>query len=274
MLASEPCAINLCALAVLSRGVPPIYQCRPSAARVVHETDLHSIPDEAPPMLLGPGIVEARRPDTGERLWGDIAALGWYPIRGADMNPPQLVDATYLIGLSYPDGSRVARWQPAWTGEDLVEQLPYPDVRSTLIETIDLAAHTEFARQAARFLIVMGLLEQVEAGPLRFDLEERGSKVRAVRPRDPSKGHVAGPVMPRPDPAPAIDPSTRALADTMVRGYLQRFRVGPGRSLVKWRWIAQHGARRWVSARWTVERDYAHTGLANSTLIYQPRGAQ
>lgn len=270
-LASEPCVINVCALAVLSRGVPPIYQCRPSAARVVHDTDLHSIPDAPPPLLLEPGIVEARRADTGERLWGDVAALGWYPIRGMDMDPPTLVDAIYLVGLTYPDGAIVARWHPAWTGEDIAEQLPYPDRQSTLIESLDLAAHTEFARQAARFLIVMGLLEQVEGGPLRFDLEQRGNKVRAVRTRDLSaSGHVAGPVMPQPEPMTTLDPATRALADTMVRGYLQRFRVGPGRQRVQWRWIEGHSARRWVSARWTVERDYKHSGLANSTLIYQP----
>ena len=182
------------------------------------------------------------------------------------MDPPRLIDAIFLIGLSYPEGSVVARWHPAWTGEDLTEQLPYPDVQSALIETLDLAAHTEFARMAARFLIVMGLLEQVAQGPLRFELEGRG-KLRAVRTRDRGR---AGPALPRPEPLTSLDPATRALADTMVRGYLQRFRVGPGRRRVEWRYVEQHAARRWMRARWTVERDYRHTGLANDTLIYQP----
>lgn len=254
---------------MLSRGVPVHYQCRPSASQVVHDTDLHSIPGDAPPLLRRPGIVEARRPETGERLWGDVASLGWYPLTAAQSGVHTLLDAIFLIGLTYPDGAIVARWAPAWTGEDLAEQLPYPDVQNTLIETLDLAAHTEFARQAARYLIVLGLLEQVDEGPLRFEAD-RKTKIRAVRPRDLSaRGHIPGPVTPRPDPSSVIDPRVRALADTIVRGHLKRVRVGEGRARIKWVYVGEYGARRWMAPRWTVERDYNHTGLANDTLIYR-----
>lgn len=265
----EHAMINCAALALLARGTPPVYQCRPSASRVVHETDLHSIPDEAPSLLRAPGIVEARRPDTGERLWGDVASLGWYPLSAKDSGNETLLDAIYLVGLTYPDGAIVARWQPAWTGEDLTEQLPYPDVQSTLIETLDLAAHTEFARRAARYLIVMGLLEQLDNGPLRFDLEQRGGGVRAVRVRDPNAPRLLpalGPTLP--------DGTGRALGDTTVRGHLRRVRCGTGGKERKWRYIEQHGARRWMAARWMVERDHAHQGLANSSLIYVPRARE
>lgn len=262
----DPAMINIGALAVLARGVPPVYQCRPSASRVVHETDLHSIPDETPALLRAPGIVEARRPDTGERLWGDVASLGWYPLSAKDSGNETLLDAIFLVGLTYPDGAIVARWQPAWTGEDLAEQLPYPDVQSTLIETLDLAAHTEFARRAARYLIVLGLLEQVESGPLRFDLEQRGSKTRAVRVRDPNAPRLL------PDRgSPLPDGTGRALGDTTVRGHLRRVRCGEGGKARRWRYIEQHGARRWMAARWMVERDHSHSGLANSSLIYVPQ---
>jgi hypothetical protein len=270
VLASDPSAINIGALAVVSNAAPPLYQCRPSASRVVHDTDLHSIPGEAPPLLRSAGIIEARRPETGERLWGDVASLGWYPIAAADRGAGALLDAIMLVGLSYPDGAIVASWMPAWTGEDLAEQLPYPDVQSSLIDALDLAAHTEFARQAARYLIVFGLLEKIEDGPLRFEIDKR-TRVRAVRTRDLSaKGHVAGPVMPRQDPVTALDPRARALADTMVRGHLKRVRVGAGRERIRWVYVEAYGSRRWMAPRWTVERDHSAGGLANSSLIYRP----
>ncbi len=261
----EPAMINVSALAILARGAPPVYQCRPSASRVVHETDLHTIPDEAPALLRAPGIVEARRPDTGERLWGDVASLGWYPLTAKDSGHHTLLDAIFLVGLTYPDGAIVARWQPAWTGEDLDEQLPYPDVQSSLIEQLDLAAHTDFARRAARYLIVLGLLEQVDKGPLRFELEQRGGRVRSVRPKDPSAPNLLPP-----QALPVPDGNGRALGDTLVRGHLRRVRTGPGGKERKWKYIEQHGARRWMSARWMVERDHSHPGLANSSLVFAP----
>lgn len=266
--ADNAALINLGVLAVKSRGRPPVYHCRPSASRVVHETDLRSIPEAAPPLLAGPGIIEARRPETGERLWGDVAALGWYPIVGAELDPPRLTDAVYLIGLRYPDGVFVARWIPAWTGEDLDEQLPYPDWGSSLIDNVEVMTHHQFAREAARYLVVFGLLEQVEDGPLRFEIDKT-SRVRNVRPRDLSaRGFVAGPIVPRPDPTTTLDPS-RVLGTTTVHGHLKRVRVGKGREKIRWTYVRDYGARRWFAPRWTVERDHGHSGLANSSLVYR-----
>lgn len=45
---------------------------------------------------------------------GHYASLGWY----------EFEDATYLLGLTYPTGYAVARWTPAWTGQDIEPQLP------------------------------------------------------------------------------------------------------------------------------------------------------
>lgn len=277
----HPPTVNVGVLAVLSRGVPQTFHVRPSASMVVHETDLHAIPSEAPMILRGPGIIEARRPETGERLWGDIASLGWYAIRGADQEPPSLVDAIYMIGCHYPVGYHVARWSPAWSGKDLDSELPYEDpdllvgedgapTRGlSLADVLERTAHHEFARQAARYLIVFGLLEQIDDGPLRFELDKK-TRVRHVRPRDLSaRGHIPVPVIPRPDPTTPIDPSARVLGDAQVRGHLKRVRVGEGRQKIRWHYVHGYSARRWHAPRWIVERDHQHSGLANSTLVFQ-----
>lgn len=260
--------INVGVLAVLSRGRPPVYHCRPSASRVVHETDLHSIPDEPPPLLRAPGIIEARRPETGERLWGDVASIGWYLLDGAQHDPPRLLPSIFLVGARYPDGVIVSRWSPAWTGEDLDEQMPHPDWGSSLIESVEVMEHHRFAREVARYLTIFGLLEQVKNGPLRFELDKDG-RTRAVRPKDLSARGLREPPRSRPEPAESLDPA-RVLSETTVRGHLRRFRVGEGRQKVEWRYIDDFRARRWFGPRWTVERDHRHAGLANDQLVYQP----
>jgi len=65
----------------------------------------------------------------------------------------------------------VARWTPQWTGEDLEAQLPGRDVASPLIN--DVEKHNEFAREAARYLVVLGLLAECEPSPLRIELDKR-----------------------------------------------------------------------------------------------------
>ena len=269
-LFDHPALVNVGVLAVQSRGAPATYFTRPSASRVVHETDLHSIPAEPPPLLRAPGIIQARRPETGERLWGDVASLGWYQIDGTQMEPRRLIPAIFLIGVLYPDGIFVARWSPAWTGDDLIEQLPYAETNTSLIETVEAATHHEFAKQAARYLTIFGLLEQVENGPLRFELD-KVTRIRQVKMRDLSaRGMKAGPPLTRVEPLTSLDPATRVLAETIVRGHLKRTRVGEGRKRIRWDYIHGYSARRWFAPRFTVERDHVHGGLANASLVYQP----
>lgn len=229
--------INLSALAILSRCAPDTWLCRPSASAIVHDTDLHSIPTEPPRMLRAPGIVEVRRPETGERLWGDYASLGWYEFEGV----------TYLLGLAYPDGYAVARWRPAWTGQDLEAQLPGTEIGAPLIRSI--GEHHEFAVAAARYLVVLGLLAEAEGSPLRIELdcqERRTRHVyvgdRPVRPRDAASS------------APAELPG-RTAEQRPVSGHLKRQRYGEGRALVKWIYVEQYEARRWFASRWVVSTE-------------------
>jgi hypothetical protein len=224
--------INLSALAIVSHARPATWLCRPSASAVVHGTDLHSIPDAPPALLRAPGIVETRRPETGEVLWGDYASLAWYEIDGA----------IYLLGLSYPDGYSVARWTPRWTGGELEAELPDLD-HSPLIDDVD--QHREFAQQAARYLLVLGLLAEVENTPLRIEVDKAtrwkhvylGDHVpqrRAVDTADTIEGRVAE----------AVE----------VGGHIKRQRYGEGNALVKMIYIQEYSARRWFAPRWDVSK--------------------
>lgn len=223
-------AINLGALAIRSRCQPATYLVRPAASRLILETDLHSIPDAPPRLLRTPGIVETRRPETGERLWGDFASLGWYELDGA----------ICLLALSYPDGVAFARWVPVWTGAELEPQLRHTGGSLAPIAEIDA-----FARDAARYLVTLGLLAEVEAGPLRIELDKRERTTRHVY-RD--EQHA---------PAPrAVAPDTTAgrVAEAVaVTGHMKRQRYGEGRVKTKWIYVASHEARRWFGPRWTVE---------------------
>ncbi len=226
--------LDLAALAISSRCAPPTWLVRPAASALIHGTDLHAIPSEPPKLLRGPGIVEARRPETGERLWGSVASLGWF----------HAGDLIILLGLCYPDGYVIARWTPQWTGEDLEEQLPARDT-SPLIENLD--EHEAFAQAAAQYLVVLGLFAEIEDGPLRieFDRRERERKQHDVYLRDPSPRAPAA-------PAPTVDPTGRVIALRPVTGHMHRYWVGPGRAKLEWRYIAEHSARRWLGPRWVV----------------------
>lgn len=231
------CFVNVAMLALLTNAQPPTWLCRPSASRIIHETDLHSIPTLPPAIMRQPGVIETRRPETGERLWGDVASLGWYSFG----------ETYWLIGLSYPDGYMVARWTPKWTGEDLDEQLPALDP-SALVSPDKRDAFYDFAFSAARYLLVLGLLAEADPSPLRimFDKSDKSRKRRDVyldeksaqsRPRDPS-------------PVPLLD--GRHAVDVDITGHLKRQRYGEGNAKVKWIYVHGFSARRWISPRWLV----------------------
>lgn len=232
--------INLAMLALLTYAQPPTWLVRPSASRIVHETDLHSIPTIAPRLLRRPGIVETRRPETGERLWGDIASLGWYAIG----------DTYWLIGLAYPDGYFCVRWSPRWSGEDLDEQLPAIDP-SALVSQDRQSEYYDFAHQAARYLIVLGLLAESDPTPLRIVID-KSQKERQVRDVYLGPGALD-------KPPPSRDPSMpdrllegRHAAEVPVRGHLKRQRYGEGNAKVKWIYVQGFSARRWLAPRWLV----------------------
>jgi len=233
-------ATNVMTMLVLSGAQPPTWLCRPSASAVVVETDVRSIPIEPPKMLRRAGIIEARRPETGERLWGDISSLGWYSI-----------DETYwLIGLMYPDGHAIVKWRPRWTGEDLDAQLPALDP-TALVDPGDRSTYYDFGLQAASYLLTLGLLAEVPDGPLRIELDKRETRERRRRIIDvffdDDRGKKKRPDAP---PAPLLDGPVAQ--NRSIRGHLKRVWVGPGRSKPEWRYVHLYRARRWLSPRWLV----------------------
>lgn len=242
-VAADPVTtLGLAAFAIASDCAPDTWLMRPSAARLIEETDLHAIPSEPPRLLRRAGVVEAHRPETGDRLWGDYVSLAWFATG----------DALFLFGVFGPEDDescRSARWTPSWTGQDLEPQLPGADIASPYVDSIGV--HHEFAMDAARHLVTLGLLGEIEDSPLRFELDRReqreGRTRRDVYLRNPA---------PRPltEQAPALDPTGRVVGLRPVTGHIRRFWCGPGRTKLEWRYIEQHAALRWLSPRWLVSR--------------------
>lgn len=236
--------VNLAMLALLTRCAPTTWLVRPSASRVVHETDLHSIPLEPPQAMLDHGVVEARRPETGERLWDDVVSLGWYSIEGT----------WWLVGLTYPDGYRVVRWSPRWTGEDLADELPAPGADpGALVAPSARALYDRFAHEATRYLVTFALLAEADPSPLRIVLDRRETRERKRRVVDVFFDGDAGACPDRREREPTLD-RTRGLLgeDRPIKGHLKRQRFGEGRERVKWIYVHGFQSRRWLSSRWLV----------------------
>ncbi len=241
-----PAIINCAALAVSMRPRLVVHRLSAGVARTVAETDLHTLPGEPPRLLRGPWLLEARKPE--EPLFGDTASLGGYWLDGA----------AYLVGLGYPDGVRVARWTPRWREEDLEAGVARED--SPLICDVD--AHHEWAREAARFCVVLGLLLEAEGSPVEVDDDGEGGQRRARRSRPGGSGRgewvVRRVYLSRLTPArhrasegpvEAVDLTGRLPAQVPVRGHIKRQPYGPGQSLRRWIYVEGYEARRWVSPK-------------------------
>jgi len=247
----QPALINIGTLAMLMARLV-VHRLSAGATRTVHETDLHPLPGEPPILLRRPWIVESRRPDR-EPLFGKTASLAGYPLGGA----------IFLVGLEYPDGVFVSRWRPDWTERDL-DITVAPDEGSPLIDDVD--AHHEWARQAARFAVVLGLLLEAEGTPVSVD-EERPKQQRSTRaPGRPSSDEwmvrrvyinerrfLATPDRSASETRAAA-PGGRSETTTLVRGRVKRQPNGPGRPPRKWIYAQSYEARRWVSPKpWRVD---------------------
>jgi len=239
-----PELVNIAALAIRGRTRLVAHQVRPAAARQVAETDLHSLPDAPPRLMRGPWMVEVRRPETGEHLWGDTVALAGYEAEPG---------TTFLVGLGAGGWCRAVHWRPRWTGENLEEGTQ--QVRSPMVD--DMSAHETWAREAARFAVVLGLLLDAEGAPLRVEEErQRDTARRSKRGGTSAQGvHVRHVYLDeervaRP-PAPASSggdgTAGRLVEQVLVRGHLKRQRHGPGNREVKWLYVAGYSARRWVA---------------------------
>lgn len=234
-----PALVNVAALALaLPRDV--VHDVSPGAARRADETDLHTLPDEPPTLLRRAALCEVRRPHR-ERLFGSTVSLGAYALDGA----------VYLVGLDWPDGVRVARWRPYWSGGDLPAGIPAD--ASPLID--DVEEHREWAREAARWLLMLGLLLDAQGSPVR-----EGEDVPvAVRRRSPT-GNGDGPVTrrvyldepARPGGSSAVQGGPvegRLGLEVPVKGHLKRQPYGPAQGLRRWVYVESYEARRWVAPR-------------------------
>lgn len=251
----QPAAINLGALAVQTKGRLVAHEIERGARRLVDETDLHALPDESPTLLRGPWVLEVRDPTTARLLETGLAgrptvSLAGYPLDGA----------IYLVGRQYPDGITVARWTPKWTGEDIDAGVARDT--SPLIDDVD--AHHEWARDAARFAVVFGLLLDVAATPLRvYDPREAHRGKRSLRKgeKKPTPAWVTRRVLLDPDrkiterrPEPSGEggdgPRSHLHAELRpVSGFLRRQPHGPDGSLRKLIYVPGFEARRWVAPR-------------------------
>jgi hypothetical protein len=234
--ASEnPSAINVAMLAVQTRYRPRIYTVRPSVSRLVAETDLHSTPPEPPGMLAEGGIIEARRPELGQRLFENVASLGWYHYAGK----------LYIVGLFYPDGIITSSWLPRWGEGDIADGAPAAIVG-------DREDHLAILDAALRYLITLGLLVEAEGAPLRVVIDAKDRSLADIYAGDNPR--------PPPDADLAVEPTPGAgaipglvLEPTRVRGHIKRQRHGAGGALRKWVYVSSYAARRWFDPRFRVE---------------------
>lgn len=233
-------------LAALSLALPrlEVHEMSPGAIRAIHSTDLHGLPGTAPGLLRHAWILETKRPEK-EHLFGQVACLAGYPLDGH----------VFLVGLGYPDGIFVARWTPAWGERDL-EVL---EDDSPLIENRD--GHREFAREAARFAVVLGLLLEARGTPLALTREttERieGPPVQGQRKLSADWLVRRISISEEYQRASQLRNAHGAAAgrdglldvETPVRGHVRRQRYGPALSEVRWIYVEGYEARRWVAPK-------------------------
>jgi hypothetical protein len=160
-----PILTDLAAIVLATAPRVVVHHVRPAVARFVDETDLHSIPAEPPRLLRRSFLFEARRPGAGERLFGNVVAVGGYPV-GAAVN---------IFWSTYPNAEGfVAQWRPKWAETELAAT-PHPQDVSPLLEGLQGEGILSIAGQVGRFLIVLGLLLDSENVPLRIEDEQKES---------------------------------------------------------------------------------------------------
>lgn len=238
---SRPVLVNIAALA-LQMDRLTVHRISTGAARLVHETDLHTLPGEPPRLLRSGAIITVRDPER-EALFGDTVELGVYP----------LGDTIHIIGLQYPDGANHVSWSPTWQEQDLQAGMPPPD-DSPLIA--DREGHTEWTQQAIRFLLILGIHLDAEDSPMETrdePVRRRSGRRTTSRPaewvtRRVYLGRVAKAVS-RGTPTGEDGTAGRIEATVTVRGHLKRQPYGPNRSLRRWVYVESYEARRWIAPK-------------------------
>lgn len=234
-----PALMNVAALA-LSLPRLEVHEMSPGAIRAIHGTDLHGLPGTAPGLLRHAWLLETKRPER-EHLFGQVASLAGYPLDGH----------VFLIGLGYPDGVFVARWTPAWGERDI----EIPEDESPLIEDRD--GHREFAREAARFVTVLGLLLEARGTPLSL-ARETTERITGASRRDSADWLVRRiSISEEYQHASQLRHAHGSAAgrdglldvEVPVRGHVKRQRYGPGLSEVRWIYVDGYDARRWIAPK-------------------------
>ncbi|WP_176416594.1 hypothetical protein [Myxococcus sp. AM010] len=114
--------------------------------------------------------------------------------------------------------------------------------RSLLIDEGHAPPHAAWAREAARYAVIFGLLLEAEGSPLRIEEARR----RDAHLNLPARAvYLLGPV-----PVPARSPEAglgwRGAVERQARGYLKRQRHGPRLALSRWEYVSKRSTWRWV----------------------------
>lgn len=242
-----PSLINIAALAGSIPDRFITHRVSPGAIQMIHDTDLHTLPGDAPRLLRSPWIIEAKRPEQ-ERLFGDTVNLAGYPLE----------DSIFLIGLNWPDGGYVARWKPHWETKDLQGGMPTPD-HSPLIDDVD--CHYEWAVAAAQFAILFGLHLEADNSPIAvsdvpasraYSLRgENGVQHQPILRRvylDRIEKKETSQVKIMPDmKMQKAEKMNQITTQVRVRGHIKRQVYGPRLSQRKWIYVESYESRRWVT---------------------------
>lgn len=240
--APPPSMINVAALALAMERLA-VHEVSGGAIRLVHDADLRSIPSEPPRLMQHPWIIESA--DLDAPLWGDTVCLGGYELDGA----------YYLVGFRYPDGAMVVRWTPEWGSDD--KEITMPVDHSPLIDHVE--GHREWAQNAARFVLILGLLLEAWGSPLESKTATPGKRKRGERAARARAWVVQRIVLSRPRARSSRAEEAggsaggllgdRVPQQTMVQGHLRRIRHGAGHSQTRWQWVGSYEARRWVAPK-------------------------
>lgn len=223
-------AINLRALAIRSRSQPATYLTRPCGVGA----NPRNRPTRDPGCAAADAARARHRRDATAR--DRRAPVGPLCVAGL----VRLDGGICLLGLRYPDGISLAHWVPDWSGAELEPQLHHTGGSLAPIAEIDA-----FARDAARFLLTLGLLAEVEAGPLRIEIDKRERATRHIY-RDEQYAPAACEVAPNATEG-------RVAVAVAVLGHMKCQRYGEGRAKTRWIYVASYEARRWIGLRWAVE---------------------
>ena len=254
-------ALDLAGLSVsMAKSGLVAHSLRSDVAKLVDATDLHSLPDASPRLLRRACLVEVSDSEK-DRLFGDTFALGVYANEGK-------LNIIGIERVGHVLRSRSSWWTPAWSGGDLdvgvAVGMSHP---LTNVPPGQHEEHRAWAAEAARFLVVLGVLLDTDNAPL--EVEEESSRSEAERKRlaglkpaqkknvprawitrrvslSPRARRVAPQGGPGASGSP-MAPGRQAQDQTLVSGHLKRQPWGPKGAQRKWIYVESYEARRWVA---------------------------